>query len=152
MGLNMREKQAVTREYKPHYKQASKKEKKALLDEFIKLTGYHRKSAIRLLCAKQMKQAIIYQKGKAVKIKPVKKDLQTERVNESILMKSYIAYAFFGRFSGSSAEKILAPLMRQQMSHITEWKAFGITMEIAEKLKRISPAAIDRYLKKTRNQ
>ena len=68
MGLNMREKQAVTREYKPRYKQASKKEKKALLDDFIKLAGYHRKSAIRLLCAKQMKQAIIYQRGKAVKI------------------------------------------------------------------------------------
>jgi hypothetical protein len=44
--------------------------------------------------------------------------------------------------------KILAPLMRQQMAFIAKWPAFGITDEIAEKLKRISPASIDRYLKK----
>ena len=38
--------------------------------------------------------------------------------------------------------------MRQQMAFIAQWKAFGITPETAEKLKTISPAAIDRYLKK----
>jgi hypothetical protein len=44
--------------------------------------------------------------------------------------------------------KILAPLMRQQMAYIAWWSAFGITDETAEKLKKISPASIDRYLKK----
>jgi len=73
MGLNMREKQAVTREYKPRYQKASKKEKKALLDEFTKLTGYHRKSAVRLLCARQVKQIMLYTKGGAVKLKPQEK-------------------------------------------------------------------------------
>jgi hypothetical protein len=34
MGLNMKEKQAVTKEYKPRYYKASKKAKKTLLDEF----------------------------------------------------------------------------------------------------------------------
>ena len=38
--------------------------------------------------------------------------------------------------------------MRQQMPFIEKWPAFGITGEIAEKLKTISPATIDRYLKK----
>jgi transposase InsO family protein len=38
--------------------------------------------------------------------------------------------------------------MRQQMAYIARWPAFGITGEIAEKLKKISPASIDRYLKK----
>jgi len=38
--------------------------------------------------------------------------------------------------------------MRQQMHFIAQWKAFAITEEIAEKLKKISPATIDRYLKK----
>ena len=42
MGLTMKEKQAVVREYRPRYQKASKKEKPALLDEFIRLTGYHR--------------------------------------------------------------------------------------------------------------
>jgi hypothetical protein len=40
------------------------------------------------------------------------------------------------------------PLMRQQMQYIARWPAFKITPEIAEKLKTISPANIDRYLKK----
>jgi hypothetical protein len=49
MGLTMKEKQAVTREYKGRYLKAAKKEKRALLDQFIRFTGNHRKSAIRLL-------------------------------------------------------------------------------------------------------
>jgi hypothetical protein len=39
MGLNMKEKQAVTREYLPRYQKATKKEKPALPGEFTKLTG-----------------------------------------------------------------------------------------------------------------
>jgi hypothetical protein len=73
MGLNMKEKKAVTGEYRPRYQKATKKEKKALLNEFTRLTGYHRKSAIRLLGAKAAKQAIVYVDGKPVKIKPEKK-------------------------------------------------------------------------------
>jgi hypothetical protein len=42
MGLNMNERKAVTREFKPRYQKARKKEKSALLTEFTKLTGYNR--------------------------------------------------------------------------------------------------------------
>jgi len=38
--------------------------------------------------------------------------------------------------------------MRQQMLHIQQWQAFGITAGTAEMLTKISPATIDRYLKK----
>jgi hypothetical protein len=41
--------------------------------------------------------------------------------------------------------------MRQQMPFIAKWPGFGITDEIAEKLKKISPATIDRYLKKDKD-
>ncbi|MHB1415956.1 MAG: integrase, partial [Chloroflexota bacterium] len=34
---------------RPRYRRAAKKEKQAILDEFCLTTGYHRKSAIRLL-------------------------------------------------------------------------------------------------------
>ena len=53
--VNNKERQAVTREYKPRYHKASKKSKQALLAEFTRLTGYHRKSAVRLLAAKPVK-------------------------------------------------------------------------------------------------
>ena len=35
--------------WRPRYVEASRKEKSRILDEFAALTGYHRKSAIRLL-------------------------------------------------------------------------------------------------------
>ncbi|MDR2942699.1 MAG: hypothetical protein LBV17_08940 [Treponema sp.] len=79
MGLNMQEKKAVAREHKLRYQKASKKEKKALLDEFTRLTGGHRKSAVRLLGAKPVKQVVLYMDGKAVKIKPEKKRLSNRK-------------------------------------------------------------------------
>ena len=151
MGLNMKERQAVTREYRPRYQKAKKKEKKALLDEFATLTGYHRKHAVRLLGARQVKQVVLYLDGKAVKLKPDKKR-PANRKGKRIYDEATIAclrrvWAFFWYKCG----KILAPLMRQQMLHIQQWQAFGITAETAEMLARISPATIDRYLKKDRN-
>jgi len=148
MGLNMKERQAVTREYKPRYQKAKKKDKKALLDEFTKLTGYHRKSAVRLLSAKQVKQIMLYAAGKAVKLKPEKKRLANRKgkrvYTDEVIDCLRQLWIFFWYKCG----KILAPLMRQQMCYIEQWPAFGITEEIAEKLKKISPATIDRYLKK----
>ncbi|MDR0709568.1 MAG: hypothetical protein LBF77_05845 [Spirochaetaceae bacterium] len=40
--------------------------------------------------------------------------------------------------------------MRRQLPFIALWPAFGITPEIREKLMKISPATIDRDLKKDR--
>jgi transposase InsO family protein len=148
MGLNMKEKKAVTREYKPRYQKASKKEKKALLDEFTQLTGYHRKSAVRLLGVKPVNQVLVYIKGKPVIIRPEKKRPANRKgkciYTDEVIAALRLVWAFFWFKCG----KILAPLMRQQMQYIAQWPAFGITKEIAEKLKKISPATIDRYLKK----
>src|SRR5215470_696403 len=136
MGLNMKERKAVTREYKPRYQKASKKEKKVLLDEFTKLTGYHRKSAVRLLCAKPIKQVMLYLNSKVVKIKPEKKrpsNRKGKRIySDEVICCLRMVWAFFWFKCG----KILAPLMRQQMAYISKWPAFGITGEISEKLSK----------------
>jgi hypothetical protein len=63
MGLNMKEKQAVTREYKTRYHKATKKVTATLLDEFTRLTGYHRKSAVRLLSGKPVREVLVYVDG-----------------------------------------------------------------------------------------
>ena len=148
MGLSMKEKKAVTREYKPRYQKASKKEKKTILDEFTGLTGYHRKSAVRLLSTKLVKQVIIYMEGTAVKIKPEKKRPSNRKGKRIYTDDTIAALRMVWTFFWYKCGKILAPLMRQQMMYIAKWSAFGITEEIAEKLKKISPASIDRYLKK----
>jgi transposase InsO family protein len=144
----MKEKQAVTREYKSRYQKATKKEKVVLLDEFIRLSGYHRKSAVRLLCKKPVKQVMLYRNGEAVKLKPEKKRPANRKgkrlYTDEVIVCLKALWAFFWYKCG----KILAPLMRQQMPFIAGWPAFHITPEIAEKLKTISPASIDRYLKK----
>jgi transposase InsO family protein len=148
MGLNMKEKKAVTREFIPRYQKATKKEKKALLDEFTRLTGYHRKYAAKLLCIKPVRQVMVYIGGKPVKLKPEKKrpsNRKGKRIyTDEVIACLRVVLTFFWYKCG----KILAPLMRQQMQYIADWPAFGITAEIAEKLTKISPASIDRYLKK----
>jgi len=148
MGLTMKEKKAVTRAYKPRYLKASKREKTGILEEFTRLTGYHRKSAIRLLSANPVKQVMIYGKGKAVKIKPERRRISNRKgkriYTDDVIAALRLVWMFFWFKCG----KILAPFMRQQMAYIAEWSDFGITEEIAEKLKKISPATIDRSLKK----
>jgi hypothetical protein len=150
MGLNMKEKKAETREYIPRYQKARKKEKKSRLDEFTRLTGYHRKSAIRLLSSKPVNQVLLYMDGKAVKLKPQKKRPSNRKGKRIYTDEVITALRLLWTFFWFKCGKILAPLMRQQMAYIARWPAFAITGEIAEKLTRISPASIDRYLKKDR--
>jgi hypothetical protein len=154
MGLTMKEKQAVTRQVRSRYRQAGRKEKSAILDEFIRITGYkNRKYALRILNKPQAPQAILVVKGKAVKLKPPKKR-PVNRTGKKIytdeaIISLRLIWAFFwykcGRTEGS---QLLAPLIRQQMDYIASWPAFGITADIKAKLLTISPATIDRALKK----
>jgi hypothetical protein len=135
----MQEKQAVTREYIPRYQKAAKKTKSALLDEFTRLTGYHRKSALRLLSHKPVREILLYGKGETVKLKPEKKRPANRKgkrlYTDEVIVSLRLIWAFFWYKCG----KILAPLMRQQMPFIAQWQAFHITPHIAEKLITISP-------------
>jgi hypothetical protein len=49
MGLKMSEKKALTKAIGARYRQAGRKEKTAMLDEFIKTSGYNRTYASRML-------------------------------------------------------------------------------------------------------
>jgi hypothetical protein len=72
-GVAVKEEQAATREYRLCYRKAAKKEKPAVLAEFTRLTGYHRKSAVRLSGSKPVREVLAYADGEAVKPKPEKK-------------------------------------------------------------------------------
>jgi len=119
----MKERQAVTREYRPRYQKATRKEKKAVLDEFTRLTGYHRKSAVRLLGAKPARQATVHANGRAVKLKPEKRrpGNRKERpvYGDEVIGSLRKVWAFFWYKCG----KILAPLLRQQIACIASWPA-----------------------------
>jgi len=58
MRLTLKEKRSVTGVLAARYQKASKKEKRAMLDEFTQLTGYNRCYASHLL-ASHGKQALL---------------------------------------------------------------------------------------------
>ena len=49
MGLTMKDKKALTQELARRYRGSDRKQKAAILDEFVNTTGYGRKYAIHLL-------------------------------------------------------------------------------------------------------
>jgi hypothetical protein len=99
MGLNMKEKQAVTREYRPRYLKAAKKEKQALPGEFTRLAGYHRKSAVRLLNARPARETLVTVDGKPVKLKPERKrpaNRKGKRIyTDPVIAALRLVWAFF---------------------------------------------------------
>jgi hypothetical protein len=54
----MNERKAVTRETRGEYRKAGKKEKGLILDQYVRLTGYNRKYAIRILSSPPPKTAV----------------------------------------------------------------------------------------------
>ena len=47
------------------YRAADRQSKKAILDEFVKVTDYHRNHAIRILGGRQMSELLPFQKSRA---------------------------------------------------------------------------------------
>jgi hypothetical protein len=136
--------------FRKDYHKAKRKEKTALLDEFTKRTGYDRKYAVKLL-RKQTKELLLYENGRAVKLKAEKRKRPANRqgkkkYDERFAIALRIIWAFFWYKCG----KILAPLLRQQMPFIADWPAFGITGEIRQKLLEVSPATLTVSSEKTR--
>ena len=75
MGLTMREKQAVTKQNRDRYRQASRREKTLILNEFVQTTGYNRKYALRVLGKRGIPEALTVAGGKPVKLKPEKRKM-----------------------------------------------------------------------------
>jgi hypothetical protein len=102
---------------------AGRKEKSAIPDEFISITGYkNRKYALRLLNKPAPAQALLFVKGGAVKLKPINrkgKKIYTDNVIASL----HLVRVFFRYKCG----KLLAPLVRRQMDYIALRPAFGIS-------------------------
>lgn len=144
MGLTMEQKQAVTQETYKRYQEAGKKNKSKILEEFTKTTGYNRKYAISLLKNWEAKKS----KKKDSKKKPRKKRAGKLVYGDDVIASLRIIWAFFGYKCG----KLLAVLLRDQMSFFEGWEPFHITSEIKEKLIKISPSTIERRLKQDRQK
>jgi hypothetical protein len=112
------------------YRKASKAQKGLILTEFCLTTGYHRKSAIRLLNRKP-------QGGKKGKRgRPREYGHEITRVLK-------IAWEATGRV----CSKLLAPFMPELIETLERHGEIAPSPEVREKLLRVSPATIDRLLK-----
>ncbi|MDR2246029.1 MAG: hypothetical protein LBE17_05040, partial [Treponema sp.] len=81
------------------------KKKGGLLDEFTRQTGYHRKSAVRLLSEKPDREVLVSTDGRTVKFKPEKKrpaNRKGKRVySDEVIASLRLIWAFFMNRKGA---------------------------------------------------
>ena len=117
------------------YRQASKKERTAILDEFVKTTGYHRKHAIRVLGRRQARAS--------GPVRRTRKHIYGVEEAQALLILSDL-------FDGICA-KLLRAALDVELSGLYAAGRLQVSLQCYEKLQRISPATIDRLLRKHRS-
>jgi hypothetical protein len=121
---------------KARYRNATKKEKGAILDEFVKTTDYHRKHAGGLL------------NGSRTRVNgPVRRPrraIYSDREAQALLLLSDL-------FDGASSKR-LRSAMDAELPRLYEKGSIPISAECYELLMKVSPATIDRLLKGRRPQ
>ena len=112
------------------YRDASKKEKSAILDEFVKTTGYHRKHAIALLTGKRKHvEHVIRHPRRAI--------YGAEEVRALLVISDL--------FDGICSKRLRAA-MNVELPGLYETGFLQISPVCYEKLTQVSPATIDRLL------
>lgn len=121
-------------ELRPRYRASNEKEKAIILDEFCKTTGYHRKSAIRLM-NRQPKQGPGKRRGRP----PIYRGGE---------FMSALLLVWEG--SGFVCGQYLHPAMPQLVERMEACGELMLTTELRERLLAVSGAVIDRLLKSHR--
>ena len=152
MGLTMDEKRSVTRETARRYQKASKKQKGPMLDEFTALTGYNRSYASHVL-TNWGKKVYLRVKGETVAAilgRPRKKQKRARprKYDERFLRVLRSLWEVSDYLCG----KRLAPFIREALPSLERFGEISLDDETRRKLMKISPATIDRILKKDRNR
>lgn len=152
MGLTMRDKKALTNEIAWRYRTESKKGKQAILDEFCRTTGYHRKYAVQMLNSWGKKRVQVVD-GKPVELvvgKPRKRKRRIrERVYDDQVQR---ALRKLWEFFDYQCGKRLVVLIRANMEVLKAEPEFDIDEVIGGKLCSISASTVDRLLKPERQK
>ena len=109
---------------------ASRTEKKAMLDEFCQITGYNRKSAIRVVNRRPGQQHQARARGRP------------RAYGSEVISPLRTAW----RASGYVCSKRLAPFMDELLTKLVKHGAISLSSPVREQLVRMSPATIDRLL------
>jgi len=114
----------------PRYREASRKKKTVILNEFIASTGYKRKYAIRLLSLREIPSVKTIKRPRA--------RYYGKEVEEALL----VAWAA----ANYIASKRLAPFLEELVPALERHGHLKLTEELRSQLISISPATIDRIL------
>ena len=113
---------------KSRYRKASKKERSAILDDFVKTTGYHRKHAIAVL------------NGRRERVQgPIRRPRRRVYGAEETDALAVLATLF-----DHVCSKLLRAAMDVELPRLYESGALQVSSDCYEKLLRISPSTIDR--------
>ncbi|HYI92703.1 MAG TPA: hypothetical protein VEX68_04105 [Bryobacteraceae bacterium] len=114
------------------YRAASRADKKMILDEFIEVTGFHRKHAIRAL----------RRKAPEALSKPARSRLYDEAVVQALT----ILWEAADRICGKRLKPAIPTLIEAMERH----GHLALAPEIRERVLKVSPSTIDRLLTPTR--
>ena len=146
MGLSMKERDSVTKEIANRYKNARKKEKKTILNEYISLTGFNRKYAITKINACIKRKTYVFNNTTLTSCKvevPKRKNRIYKPKYDKSFQTSLIAiWSYFDYMCGQR----LVPFIKENIVELAKEKTFRITDVIKEKLLTISSATVNRLL------
>jgi hypothetical protein len=149
MRLTMKVRQKLTQKTAEQYRRAGRKEKARILNLFTQQTDYNRKYAAHIL-ANVGKTKICKIDGKSVAVtvthKTPQKRVYKKYYDGPVAHMLSKLWAFFDFMCG----KRLAPFLRENLDAISAHSKFPMDDEVKVKLKKISPATIDRLLKEPR--
>jgi hypothetical protein len=149
MGLKMREKQSVSREFAKRYQRSNKKNKSILLNEFIELTGYRRDYASFLL--RNWKKKTYFNNNKVRVIGDfVKRKTGSGRKSyyKDILSELTDFWELLNYPCGKRLKSSLSGLVKKALY----FKEMKISLETSNKLNTISASTIDRLLRGERKK
>ena len=117
------------------YKKASKKDKTRILDEFVALSGYHRKHAVRLLAGQNGQHQA--------------KSAYSRRIyNEAVVEALIVAWEAADRICGKRLKAVLPNLVEAMERH----GHLKLNAEVRQRLLTASASTIDRLLRPVRKK
>ncbi|XUW93438.1 hypothetical protein OH764_33085 (plasmid) [Burkholderia sp. M6-3] len=116
------------------YRRSDRNEKREILDEFVQVTGYHRKHAIRVLC----------RQPQPPRVRPAPQRRYDDGVRDALITLWETADRICGKRLKSLIPALIDSMIRH--GHLT------LSKQLRQRINQISAATIDRLLRNVREQ